>query len=237
MARRTGFTLVELMIVISIIAVVSSIALPNLIASRMSANESAAIANLKQIVSSQLAFQISQTIDVDRDGVGEFGWLAEIAGSVPLRDAVGPLHGPVLNPPMLARSLGEIDTNGTVRRAGYVYRLSLPAAGGAGLLEAANGGSPTGEDPDLSELYWIAYAWPSGFASTGRRAFVVNQKGDIVQSSNAGSGTHASYSSLASVPTFDAAIEGGDAGDITGALAIGGIPSPAVDGDLWTTVN
>jgi prepilin-type N-terminal cleavage/methylation domain-containing protein len=237
MVRRSGFTLVELMIVVSIIAVVSAIALPNLIAARMSANESAAIATLKQFVSSQIAIQNSRGIDVDNDGVGEFGWFAEMTGVLSVRDAVGPHHGPLLAPPMLARSLGEVDLNGMVRHAGYVYRMTLPDAGGAGLAEAASGGSPTGEDPDLSELYWVAYAWPSGCPTTGRRAFCVNQKGDIVQDKNTGSGTHAAYSSLTSVPTFDAAVESGSAGTIAGDFSIGNLPAPAVDGDVWTVVN
>jgi prepilin-type N-terminal cleavage/methylation domain-containing protein len=96
MARRSGFTLVELMIVVSIIAVVSGIALPNLMAARMSANESAAIATLKQFVSSQIAIQNSRGIDVDGDGVGEFGWFAEMTGVLTVRDSLGPHHGPLL---------------------------------------------------------------------------------------------------------------------------------------------
>jgi prepilin-type N-terminal cleavage/methylation domain-containing protein len=237
MARRAGFTLVELMIVIAIIAVLAAIALPNLLSSRMSANESAAIATLRQMISSQVAVQNSRGIDQDIDGIGEYAWLAEMTGVVQVRDATGPRNGPFLVPPTLSESLGHVDLNGLVTKSGYVYRLSLPDVSGAGLTEAANGGSPTSEDPDLAEQYWIVYAWPSGYSNTGKRAFCVDQRGDIVQTSNAGAGATASYSSLASSPTPDAVMESGAIGTITGEISIRNSPAVAVDGNVWTIVN
>ena len=52
-----GFTLVEIMIVVAIIALLAAIAIPNVLRGRTTANESAAIGNLRALVSSQEMFR------------------------------------------------------------------------------------------------------------------------------------------------------------------------------------
>ncbi len=71
--RQRGFTLIELLIVIAIIGILSSLALPNLISSRKAAHERNAIERIRNIVTAQELFKFHQ-----RAGSNRYGTLNEL---------------------------------------------------------------------------------------------------------------------------------------------------------------
>ena len=63
-----GFSLIELLIVVSIIGIIASIAIPNLIQSKAAANEAAAIAYLRSWTTAQELYILKYGVYADADG-------------------------------------------------------------------------------------------------------------------------------------------------------------------------
>lgn len=238
--KNRGFTLIELMIVVAIIAIIASIAIPNLLSARLNANESAAIATLRNIVSAQSQLQSQGAVDQDLDGIGEHGWFAEMAGSVGLRDNTGAASATLLTPPVLSGALGNVQpdgaANGSINRSGYFFKLFLPSAAAAPVGEAAAGGTPGGfaEGANFCENTWCGYAWPAGRNNTGNRTFMVNQSGDVLQTNNI---AVTQQYTQGTPPAGLAAFAVAGPGDMTGPLSISNLPSPPNDGGVWVVVN
>ena len=77
-----GFTLIELMIVIAIIAIVAAIAIPNLLRSRMTSNEGSALGTLRTVSTAEQQFQAAG-IQTFASGMGRYGTLPQLGAQVP----------------------------------------------------------------------------------------------------------------------------------------------------------
>jgi len=233
--NKAGFTLIELMIVVAIIAIIASIAIPKLLSARLAANESAAIATLRSLSSAQAQIQSSAAIDTDSDGGGEYGFLAELAGTIAMRidDGAGaPTLGAatdLLAPAVLSSAFGGVDANGVVTRSGYCYSVFLPdgATPAVGVAEVPAGGGATG--PDNCEILWCAYSWPAQFGQSGNRAFFINQEGDLLQTNNRTVATQ--YTTAAGGPAYSAAYLAVGMGSAIASGAVG------VDTNTWVPVQ
>lgn len=60
--KQKGFSLIELLIVTAIILVIAAVAIPNLLRSRMSANEASAVASMRTTITAEIIYSSTYTI-------------------------------------------------------------------------------------------------------------------------------------------------------------------------------
>jgi prepilin-type N-terminal cleavage/methylation domain-containing protein len=209
MRKNSGFTLIELMIVIAIIAIIAAIAIPGLLSSQRASNERNASASLKTLTSASADFRSN-----DRDGnkINDF-WTRDVCGlygvcpvgstemvklieiSVAGADYFPGDSGTTA--PAVNTEAGQSFYSTKSPKAGYWYRTVGSDEDGNAYAQATGGLNWTGSFFNNSKFGFECFP---DTRSAGRNYFIVNEGNSIfkrgVTQSYAKPATNAAVSSL-----------------------------------------
>ena len=170
MRSAPGFTLIELMIVVAIIAIIAAIAVPSLLRSRMAANQTAAIASCKAYCEAQ---EIYHRTDYDTDGILEFAMT--LRGNNSLLENIAGTEDIALIDKAFAIAEGDPGV-ALSQRAGYVF--TVLTAQGANVAP----GAQIWHNSANNLLYGYGMsAVPAGYDNTGRDTYLISSTAHAYQ--------------------------------------------------------
>ncbi len=183
MPSRRAFTLIELMIVIAIIAILASIAIPNLMESRISAQEAAGASTLRSgMLPAQIQFQAGAYCDLDGNGIGTYAVNGIISGTTnPYNCLCGNTTvGTSITLNLLPPAYGY--TGGTGYTAalatGSAATVLWPTISGYFFKTPVTQTTPAGTSDGSGERTWGVLCGPLD-DNQGRRWFSINQAGNV----------------------------------------------------------
>jgi len=120
--KQKGFSLIELLIVVAIILIIAAIAIPNLIRSKMAANEASAVATLRTVNTAEVVY--SSTYNV----ATVFGTLAQLSdNATPANCAAGAAPPTSANACLIDSAIEKAGT--APGKSGYLLTLALANSG------------------------------------------------------------------------------------------------------------
>lgn len=222
--NRAGFTLIELMIVIGVIAIIAAIAIPSLLNAIRAANERNASASLKVLLPAQVDYR---TNDRNGDRIANY-WCSQPSGLYVTKHAVSGLEVRLIDLSM-ALADADADQNGggsypavgssldgtrTSPKAGYWYEDFE-------FSETGDSYDPDDDDHHPSRFGYMA--WPNDFGGSGNFIFIINQNGVV-------------YRSAACAPGSLYEVQGGSAKPNNMDIWPGGQAGPLSTG-LWSKLD
>ncbi len=159
---KKAFTLIELMIVVAIIAIIAAIAIPNLLESRMQANESNAIGALRSYAAAQATYKKANYSAKIATSIGQ--WFAGANNSTNGITKLGICNGLTLIPNGFALAI-----NSTAAYQGYWFED-----------DAALGTGPSWK------YQFGLFAYPAVYTKTGINTYFIDTTGEVKGSDTTG---------------------------------------------------